>query len=547
MPEAVVPKADASRGWMLLIYCMLSCSNSAMWVAFAPISDEASIFFGVSNSLINLLAISWSVIYGPGTVLGVWWLSKYKLRDTLILGGMMTVIGGVIRMLAVFCRDIFGAEATYSLVLLGQLLAGVGQPIIVNLATAMASSWFPLEERDRSTTIASIFNPLGNAIGQILPPLLVATTASGDDDDDYRDITGMNMLMLVQFLMALVPVIIAFFYFKERPSSAPSYSEAFRDTARGAMAVGGGSQGSFTGKVAQGQEGRTRSTSVEGGLRDRISRHSAGASSIDGGSAVKLGWEQVLTEGKALWKNKQYLYLLLSFSVGLGLVNSVLTLVFQLVDPYGYSNTDAGLFGFVLILSGLLGAAVMAWVMEHTRAYRTIYSYGFLLCTITVTFFTTMLYHDNFNLLIFSFGLMGMTIVPIFPVCLENTAECTYPISEDISVGVLLTVGNIGTVLITFLLEAMINEPAFGPPPFTPSNLLIVVVLILATSLAFIYKGDNRRLHADQRGTEAFGSGSGGGKREGGASFASSSHNSHDDLQKPLLVADGGTGASSVI
>jgi FLVCR family MFS transporter 7 len=58
-----------------------------------------------------------------------------------------------------------------------------------------------------------------------------------------------------------------------------------------------------------------------------------------------------------LLRNKHYLILLLAFSVGLGMFNALITLLYQLVEPRGYSNDQAGYFGAVLISAGLVGAA----------------------------------------------------------------------------------------------------------------------------------------------------------------------------------------------
>jgi len=195
---------ETARFSMLAMYCLLSCMNSAMWSTFAPISDDSEVYFGVSTTWVNFLAVVWSVMYGPGTILGIYWFQKYALRSTLLLCASATVIGSLLRYLAVLLRDYWGSTACYSLVLLGQVLIGIGQPIVVNLATGMASIWFPLEERDRAATIGAVFNPLGNAFGSILPPLIVYSTASHADDATYTDIRGMDLLMLVQFLMALL-------------------------------------------------------------------------------------------------------------------------------------------------------------------------------------------------------------------------------------------------------------------------------------------------------------------------------------------------------
>jgi FLVCR family MFS transporter 7 len=60
-----------------------------------------------------------------------------------------------------------------------------------------------------------------------------------------------------------------------------------------------------------------------------------------------------------LFSDKNYVVLFVAFSVGLGVFNTLMTLINQLVAPHGYSNDDAGTFGAVLIVTGLIGAGVV--------------------------------------------------------------------------------------------------------------------------------------------------------------------------------------------
>lgn len=94
---------------------------------------------------------------------------------------------------------------------------------------------------------------------------------------------------------------------------------------------------------------------------------------------------------------------------------------------YG-SNDDAGTFGAVLIVAGLIGAAIAGNItllaciliilidmcvymsgalLETTHAYRTILKGGFLLCQFAMMFFFVMLYSNNFVGLLVAFGLLG--------------------------------------------------------------------------------------------------------------------------------------------
>jgi FLVCR family MFS transporter 7 len=87
-----------SRWLMLSLFCALNFCNAMLWVTFAPISDSSVDYFnGNSTSssssvgnitAINMLAVIFQILYGPGTVLGTILMKKNGLRYTLLCGGL---------------------------------------------------------------------------------------------------------------------------------------------------------------------------------------------------------------------------------------------------------------------------------------------------------------------------------------------------------------------------------------------------------------------------------------------------------------------------
>jgi hypothetical protein len=47
----------------------------------------------------------------------------------------------------------------------------------------------------------------------------------------------------------------------------------------------------------------------------------------------------------------------------------------------------------------------------------------------------------------------GFAMLPLLPVMMENCAECTYPVGEDVSVGVMFTASNVVALGFIFLLQ----------------------------------------------------------------------------------------------
>lgn len=65
----------------------------------------------------------------------------------------------------------------FGLVMLGQILIGFAQPFVLNTPTYYSDLWFTSNARVSATALASLANPFGAAIGQLVNPIL-ATDAS---------------------------------------------------------------------------------------------------------------------------------------------------------------------------------------------------------------------------------------------------------------------------------------------------------------------------------------------------------------------------------
>ena len=181
MVSDVEYKAYAYRWYILAMFCSLEMCNNIMWVTFAPISDISSSYFENgyygSTTSINMLANIYFIAYLPGTLLGIFLMKNYNLKRTLEISGSLTMIGSLLRYIAAVYKNEWGVGSTYSVMMLGQTLAGLAQPLVMNAPPAVAAIWFPTDEREMATTIGSMFCPIGGAIGQIIPFLLVTQSS----------------------------------------------------------------------------------------------------------------------------------------------------------------------------------------------------------------------------------------------------------------------------------------------------------------------------------------------------------------------------------
>lgn len=240
--------------------------------------------------------------------------------------------------------------------------------------------------------------------------------------------------MLVEFILCVVPLVAAFFIFKDAPATPPSQSTKLkvdrRNTDREQQPL-----------TAVPEEGDGESSPSQRTQSNKtVAPYDHGKSNA---STLDSTWALVKRETVLLSQNKAYIILFSVFSIGVGFFNSILTLLNQLVQPFGYSNDDAGTFGAVFIVAGLVGAGIAGKILETTKAYKTSLKIGITLCVLAITFMLLMLFSNNFWPLCVAFGIMGFFVLPLLPIMLENCAECTYPVAEELSSGFLFAGCNI--------------------------------------------------------------------------------------------------------
>jgi MFS transporter, FLVCR family, MFS-domain-containing protein 7 len=180
-----------STRWVALaIFCTLEMSNALLWVTFAPISDISEHYFGKDNfyssiTAINMLANVFLILYPVGTIAAVYTVKYYRPRKSLIFAGTLTVIGALLRVLATAFKNNLEIGTVYGLIILGQAFGAIAQPFFTNFAPALSGIWFSVDERDISTSIGAMCSPFGNAIGQLIPPLIVTESQNINGNKFY--------------------------------------------------------------------------------------------------------------------------------------------------------------------------------------------------------------------------------------------------------------------------------------------------------------------------------------------------------------------------
>lgn len=317
----------------------------------------------------------------------------------------------------------------FYLVVLGQAFVAIAYSTILQMPGKLSSLWFPENERATATSIGVVMNLFGVAIGFLEPSLMVRV--SPDMGQIENDL---KIFYIAQLVMASVILLLTLFY-EEKPPTPPCRASERE-------CVG------FLGSM------------------------------------------------KLLWRNKHFVSLSQSYGIYFGLfvaifvlVNPLVTSVFRTgyeikIGWMGFWNNIVAMFSFVFI--GLL--------LDRFHKYQlTAVLLNLTSMILWLVFVVVLTNTKQFDLLYVIYVLLGLCFVPYFAVGIEQAAEMTYPVSEEISSSVILVLGNVYAFILIIALGVLAQSGYVLVVGY-----LMVGMYAVATLLASLAKTDLNRLISEK-------------------------------------------------
>ncbi|MCX6253880.1 MAG: MFS transporter [Bacteroidia bacterium] len=387
------------RWIMLIIYMLMAAVNQLLWITFAPITGDATKYYGVSDLRIGILSMCFMIVYVVVSIPASWTIDKYGIRIGVGIGAVFTAVFGLFRGFA-------GTD--YNLLLLAQIGIAIGQPFILNAITKLAARWFPIEERATATGLGTLAMYIGILAGMALTPYL--TIGSG--------ISGM---LYIYGIISVITAIIFLVLIKEGPPTAPCRPD---------------------------QEER---------------------------SLVFDGFWQTL-------RTKDFIWLMVIFFIGLGVFNAVTTWIEDILRPRGFSATQAGITGGLMIIGGIIGAIIIPLLSDHYKRRTPFISIALVGATLGLAGIT---FATGYWLLLASGIVLGFFLLSAGPIGFQYGAEITYPASEGTSNGMLILMGQISGIAFIFGMDSLKSSLTGS---MTRSLIILIGLMLLSIIMSLRLK-----------------------------------------------------------
>ncbi len=392
MSQLTTFKVYRYRWAILSIYMFLIAVNQMLWITFAPITSDATLYYGVSDIWIGILSMCFMIVFVVVSIPASWIIDKYGIRIGVGIGAAFTGVFGLLR----------GFVTTdFDMLLIAQIGIAIGQPFILNAITKFAARWFRIEERATAAGLGTLAMYVGILAGMILTPYLVIGS-------------GISGMLYIYGIIAMGSAVIFIVFAKESPPTAPCRPD---------------------------QEERSL---VYDGIKN-------------------------------IFRIKDFNWLLFIFFIGLGVFNAVTTWIENILNPRGFSNTQAGITGGLMIAGGIIGALIIPILSDRYRKrtpFILLALAGSTLCLTGITFAT------SYWLLLVSGAGLGFFLLSSGPIGFQYGAEITYPTSEGTSNGMLLLMGQISGIAFIFGMDSF-KDTQTGS--MTIPLILLIALLVIST------------------------------------------------------------------
>lgn len=265
---------------------------------------------------------------------------------------------------------------------LGQILIASFQPAILNSPAKIASLWFDQETRVLITSICCGSNTIGVLFGYLIHGFVV--DANIPDAPTYH--TQFAKYMLVEFIITTVLCLPMLLLIKEKPDIPPSLSQS-----------------------------KYKSPPLK---------------------------ESIVL----LFKNKEFMKLLISTTCIVGYVNIIGTIINSYLTLYNISDDATTYTAAVANLCGIISSVVVSAIVDKQKQYKKVLMVLNIAACVFMLLLTIILEQAGKGAAIvagFGYTLVISSIVPIYTTGMDYVCELTYPVGESYSEGLIMSANQI--------------------------------------------------------------------------------------------------------
>lgn len=130
---------------------------------FTPIAAYLALIYSEDPLYINLAGLLFVLMHPIFTFPAAYFIDTYGSRVGITIGCILCIIGVSVRLLI---------NQHFYFAILGQVIAGIGRPFILNCQTKISAGWYSASSRGTVTQILTLILNVSLIIGIFIPGLV---------------------------------------------------------------------------------------------------------------------------------------------------------------------------------------------------------------------------------------------------------------------------------------------------------------------------------------------------------------------------------------
>ncbi|PBP25290.1 cell surface receptor major facilitator superfamily transporter transporter [Diplocarpon rosae] len=153
--------------------------------------------------------------------------------------------------------------------------------------------------------------------------------------------------------------------------------------------------------------------------------------------------QQIIPSIKFLFSSPEFWMIVIPYTFYVGLFNSVSSLLNQILQPYSFTEDDAGIAGALLIVVGLVTSAITSPIIDKTKSYLLAIKFT---VPIIATCYLAFTWAPQTRTIVAPYvilSILGAASFSLVPVVLEYLIEITHPVSPEVTSTICWTGGQL--------------------------------------------------------------------------------------------------------
>lgn len=151
-----------------------------------------------------------------------------------------------------------------------------------------------------------------------------------------------------------------------------------------------------------------------------------------------------------------------------------------MMKPYGFSDDEAGIGGAILIVVGLVAAAISSPILDRTKRFLPATKVAVPIVGLCYLVFIWMPETRELPGPYIVLAVLGAACFCLVPLALELLIELSHPLSPEVTSTIAWAGGQLFGAIFTIISDALIEGPDANPPKHMKKALIFQAVVTLA-------------------------------------------------------------------